>query len=230
MSKSKHLHFSPQSQAWRLTVTFYSPCIYYTPVMLDGLVAYGLNRRATAAEGRPSYTGPGWKRTGIFDDLKRYLFQDSNCSVCTQMIPDIDIPIIESIKKRFDLRHYKLIDFGKHRPRINSSAAPYRNYNKRMPGRLVRQGHWDFIGDGPAIAALISSEIVGIGKDINAGYGWIARANLLAVTATREEILAQRPIPLHLAERYGIEGRHEIRAWKPPYWRRGNQTECVVPE
>ena len=229
MSKSKHAFFSPDSPAWRIAVKFYSPCIYYTPVILDSLVAYAVNRQASAAEGRPSYCGPGWARHGILDTLMRLIWQDSNCSVCTQMIPEVELPINESVKKRFEQRHHRLIDFGRHRRRIATGAAPYRNYDKKMPGKLVGRGHWDFIGDGPAVAALLCSQVVGVGKDINAGYGWVDGFELSRVETDRTAILSGRPIPVHMAQRYGIAGRVEIRSWKPPYWDSRNFAECVVP-
>ena len=234
MSKSKLKYFNKESRAWRISARLYSPCVYYTPVILDALVLWALNRRAAEREGRPSYTGPGLVRGDdreLYEPLRKLIWHDSYCAVCTQMMPAAGvIDIRETIKKRFETRYQHLIDFGRHRRRISTQAAPYRNYDKSMPGRLVDRVFWEFIGDGPAVLELLQTQVVGVGKDVNAGYGWVDYWSLKEADTDRVGILKRRPIPLFLAERYGITGRVEVRSWMPPYWARNRLDECVVPD
>jgi len=225
--KSRHAQFSPRSQAYRLQVRLFSPCVYYSPVVLDSLVAYCLNKESAS---RPFYTGPGWNNHGIWQTLRETIWQDSDCSVCTEFLPASEpVRFLESIKKRFEQRYQHLVDFGKGRKRkINTSAAPYRGYNKPMPAVAVGAGSWHFIGDGPRVLELVGKWAVGVGKDVNAGFGWIDSAECTESDWTREKILAHRPTPVQLARRYGITGRTELRAWRPPYWSSKNIAPCIV--
>lgn len=215
----------------RIRVEFYSPPVYYTPPILDSIVAYCLNRAATAAEGRSSYCGPSWDRQGIWHTLRHLVRQSGGCSICTEMQPEGPVlPARESIKKRFEGRYRHLIDWGGRKAKINTSAAPWRAYDKPMPAHAVLSATWDVCGDIERILSLLNDHVVGIGKDVNAGYGWVRRMTAEAIELPTVEILRRRPVPVAAARHMGIDGgRIEMRAWKCPYWSRANVAECVVP-
>lgn len=214
----------------RVRVEFYSPPVWYTPPLLDSVVAYALNRAATLAEGRASYCGPAWDRTGIWQQLRLLVRQAGGCSVCTELqLEGPDLPARESIKKRFEARYRDLIDWGGKRAKINTSAAPWRGYDKPMPAHAVAAGYWDVSGDIEAILGLLTAHVVGIGKDVNAGFGWVRSLAALPLDVPTVEILRRRPVPVAIARQAGLTGgRIEVRAWKCPYWSRANVTECVV--
>lgn len=216
----------------RIRVAFYSPPVWYTPPLLDSLVAYALNREATLAEGRgASFCGPGWDRQGIWHQLREIVRQAGGCSVCTAFRVDgVELPARESIKKRFEARYRHLVDWGGRKAKLNTSAAPWRAYDKPMPAHACLGGWWDVCGDVARILDLLRSHVVGVGKDVNAGFGWIRQVTAEPIEATTQDILRQRPVPVAIAEQLGIAGgRVEVCAWRAPYWSRANVAPCVVP-
>lgn len=221
-------------QSYNLYIKFYSPMIYYHPPTLDAIIAYCLAKEANDKRG--FYQLPG----KIPDDNKRLDLLHTviehkgggygvPVSSYLQVIGPI-IDFMDSWKKRFESKYAKIADFGKARRRINTASGQYRSYNMPLPAKIIKMGFFSFIGDGERIMKLIDLYIIGIGKKVGEGFGWIDKMELKESQLTWQDILHMRPVPLFLAENHQITGgRKMICGWKPPYWEKRNICECIVP-
>ena len=141
-----------------------------------------------------------------------------------------EIEFLDSWKKRFESKFHHLADFGKARRRIDTSQGKYRSYNMPLPAHVVEEGWWLFVGNGQEVKRLIEDNLVAVGKKSSEGFGWIESLTLIErPEITRKNILVLRPTPKKIAEQYGISGNERIIGWRPPYWKRSNQSICVVP-
>ena len=140
------------------------------------------------------------------------------------------IEYLDSWKKRFHSKHVHLVDFGKARRRINTASGKYRSYNQHLPAKVLDRGSFVFIGNGSVVMELMEDYVPGIGKKVSEGFGWIDGLDLTDSELSWNDILLMRPVPLPVAEKYGISGNRRICGWRPPYWLKTNVCECMVPE
>lgn len=226
-------------ESYLLRVKFYSPMVYYHVPTLDAVISWCL-ARAHADEGAKAFChlplATPEKNYGL-NLLNRVIEHKGGgfgVPVASMLQPDHPPHEFEDAwKKRFESKHARLADFGKARRRINTSSGLYRSYNVPMPAKSLASGWFVFRGDGYVVRDLLETWLIGIGKKVTEGFGWIEEWRLEESALTWREILALRPVPVRLAPHLGIETtgrRQELHAWKPPYWLRRNCELCLMPD
>lgn len=209
--------------------------VYYHQVTLDAIISYCLAREGNMKKQLGNYCIPQSlpPNNNMLNTLHLIIEHKGGafgvpCSSFFQPIDEIT-EYLDSWKKRFESKHVYIADFKNAKRRINTASGQYRSYNNPLPGKVVNAGWFAFIGDGQEVMRLIESNIVGIGKKVSEGFGWIENMELRESELTWKEILAMRPVPLFIAENHGINGNRQIHGWKPPYWLKENICECIVP-
>lgn len=223
-------------RSYKLFIRFYSPMVYYHRLTLDAVISYCLAREDNMKKQFCNYMIPQAlpPNNNVLNTL--HLIIEHKGGFCGVPVSSFLQPIgetaeyLDSWKKRFDSKHVHIADFHKARRRVDTASGKYRSYNNPLPAKAVNAGWFAFIGDGPEVVRLIENNIVGMGKKVSEGFGWIDGIELHDSELTWRDILAMRPVPLHLAENHGITGRHQIHGWRPPYWLKHNICECVVPQ
>ena len=217
-------------QPCELRVKFYSPIVFYDPPILDSLILYCIHRELN--KHRCVYRTVAGVEHGV--DGVQPMYDVIQCTeegvfLSTQFLYEQGVEFLDSWKKRFESKYHYLVDFGKGKRRVNVSQGKYRSYNMPLPAHVVPEGWWLFIGDGGEVKRLIEDNLVAIGKKSAEGFGWVESLTLVErPDLTPRDILALRPIPKPLAEKYNIFGSERVMAWRPPYWKRENQGLCVV--
>ena len=218
-------------QPYELRVKFYSPVVFYDPPILDSLILYCIHRELN--KNRCVYRTVAGEEHGV--DGVRPMYDVIQCTeegvfLSTQFLYERGVEFLDSWKKRFESKYHYLVDFGKGRRRVNISQGKYRSYDMPLPAHVVLEGWWLFIGDGRQVKRLMEDNLVAVGKKSAEGFGWIDSLMLIErPDVARRDILSLRPIPKIVAEKYGILGNERIMAWRPPYWKRKNQSLCMVP-
>jgi len=223
-------------KSYILWLKFYSPPVYYQPPTLDGIISYCLAIEEMRKDGLMIYYAKpqalpahlrGLDRLNFVIDTKGGAFGVSLSSFF-QPIGEVS-EYLDSWKKRFDSEYAQYCNFGHGVRKINTGSGKYRSYNMPLPVKVVSMGYFVFIGDGPEVVRLIRDNIVGIGKKVSEGWGWIDQIELKESNLEWRDVLMMRPVPIHIAANHGIDGARQICGWKPPYWERRNICECVVP-
>ena len=223
--------------SYTLWLKFYSPIVYYQPPTIDAIVSYCLAIEHAKAEGQFTQFCKPQAITGNdagLNDLDKLIVHKGGAfgvpvSSFLQPVGETH-DFFDSWKKRWDSEHSQYADFNKGARKVNTASGEFRSYNMPLPAHTIDAGWFAFIGDGKRVARLIRDNIIGIGKKVNEGFGWIDKIELRDSSLEWKNILKMRPVPLFLAENHGIHGRVQICGWKPPYWDRRNICECVVPE
>lgn len=220
-------------RGYNLFVKFYSPMVFYHLPVFDSIIAYCLARemdrkRSMVFVQRPQQVPE--REIESFQKIIEHHTPFYPVPMSSYLMP-IDEPIdfLDSWKKRFDSKHSNIADFGKARRRIHTGSGPYRSYNMPLPAKIIQVGYFAFIGDGERILELIKNNLVGIGKKISEGFGWIDNVEIKEIDYTCFDIARMRPVPIEMAEKHKIIGRKMMAGWKSPYWLRENICECVVP-
>jgi len=217
-------------RSFELEVKFYSPPVYYTPPTLDALVCCALS--ISQNQERLILLRPKAQNEfslGIDELQASKLIQvRDGVPVASIMLPERELQYLDSWKKRFEGQYVQLCDFGRGRRRISVGSGKYRAYNVPLPAHAMNTARFYFVGQRD-VKDLLAKWLIGIGKKVSEGFGWLRQVRIRPSTVTAEQIFAMRPIPIALAERLGISGHREVCAWRPPYWSRENVQECIVP-
>lgn len=215
--------------AYKLTITFYSPMVYFTPPAFDGVLSYALQKKYHEGRGMIIAARPKEVKTIGLDKLPEYIMQFDDFYLTTQMQPIGEvIEYLDSWKKRFESKYAQLIDFGKAKRQINVASGTFRSYNMPLAGKVVNSAYWEFIGDGEKVLDIIENYLWAVGKKTSQGFGVIKSIALEKINAVAIDILNKRPIPLSIAKQFNIKGQKRLCAYKPPYWL-SEPTECVCP-
>jgi len=99
-----------------------------------------------------------------------------------------------------------------------------------VPYHPGHAGCFAAICDGPAVAGLLNRWVAALGKRTAAGFGWVDAWECAETDMTAEDILRMRPVPVALAEQWGMtEGRVRNVTWRAPYWSK-NAEPCLCPK
>ena len=220
-----------------LWLKFYSPIVYYHLPTLDAIISYCLAIEHARGEGQftqfckpQAITG---KDLGL-NSLDKVIIHKGGAfgvpaSSFFQPVGESH-DFLDSWKKRWDSESAHYADFSRGARKVNTASGEFRAYNMPLPAHTVDAGYFAFIGNGEKVVQLIKDNIIGIGKKVNEGFGWIDKIELKNSSLGWKDILKMRPVPMFLAENHGIQGgRVKICGWKPPYWDIRNICECVVP-
>lgn len=223
-------------RAYKLNIKFYSPMVYFHPPTIDSIIAFCIAKESARKEGLTAYYNQPqalpFHNAGL-DVLHKIIKHKGGAHgvpVASYFQPDQEIEYLDSWKKRFDSAHAKIAHFGHGARRINTASGQFRSYNVPLDTKVVGSGSFFFIGDRQEVLRLLRGNIVGIGKKVSEGFGWIDRLSIEESDFIWRDILRLRPVPVSTAINYGIDGARLVCAWKPPYWKRENICECVVPE
>lgn len=125
--------------------------------------------------------------------------------------------------RRFDLAQSDFIDFGKRKGAVTTSEGMYKGYQVPVFVRHALWVRWYAVGDIERVADLLS-DATHIGKKATQGWG---RVNRWEVEPWPEDWslykdgMLTRALPSEKGILFGV---------RPPYWKRGNQTTCRLPE
>ncbi len=118
--------------------------------------------------------------------------------------------------------------------RIDRSRGFFKDYVLRTP--YICTNSLEFYcalttGTGKDWLHDLLSGLVGLGREINIGFGWINSFQITEQDEDRglvdpETSLAMRPIPITMLQEYGDVERLNFR---PPYWDRSSSQLCAVP-
>lgn len=216
-------------RGYKLNLTFYSPCVFHHPPMLDAILSYCLQRESHRHIGYYAGTWRDREYDGI-NRLPEVLAFHGEIPLATRLQYDANAPMYaDSWKKRFEPKYASLADFGKAKRRIDTSSGQYRSFNMPLPARVIQEAWFFFIGDGTRVQELLDRWIWAIGKKPSEGFGVIKNITLHPWDINELEVLSMRPVPVEIAQSLGIQGMEQYCAWRPPYWGRRNHARCVVP-
>ena len=221
-------------RGYNLYIKFHSPMIFYHLPVFDSIIAYCLAREMDKKRSIVFIQRPQQVPDNEIESFRR-IIEHHTClyplPMASYLMPDnYPIEFLDSWKKRFDSKNSCIADFGKAKRQINTGSGPYRSYNMPLPAKIIQSGYFGFIGDGSRIIELIENNLVGIGKKISEGFGWIDEIELREIDYTCFDIARIRPVPLEMAKNHKITGRIIISGWKSPYWLKDNICECIVPD
>lgn len=115
----------------------------------------------------------------------------------------------------------EMTDAGK----VTPGAGPEKAIDKPVPTLLAREMTWYCVGRKDLVRRLIRV-IPAIGKLRGHGHGTVLRWEVgRAPGVTADWILERRRLPAAVRE-----GAAQKRAIRPPYWHRGQHTDCVEPD
>jgi len=219
-------------RSWKLHVRFYSPCVFYHRPLLDALLSYALERRHQPY--RCMYIAPKWRNrdpVGI-PHLQDVVQCFDDIPLTTQMrAVGPELPYLDSWKKRFHSKDFRLIRWGRGSHKINTASGKYRSYNMPLPAKTINAAWFGFVGDGPAVLDLMRSHLFAIGKKASDGFGIVDEYRLEEADLDAVDILALRPVPLRVIAQKNLplSGEAKQVAYKPPYWDNCNVEACVCP-
>lgn len=222
---------------YKLILDFYSPVVYQAPPMLDSIILYCLYMKYKNKKN--NYNIPGTLKNSKQDIeltkklnnyLKGYIERHENSLLlCSSFIPLSEkIEHTEFWVKKFDTQYLNFLKRGKAK-KIQVGTGFFRSYKMPIFSNCVKNGYFIFKGDGPKIKQIMQSYIIGIGKKVSSGYGWISDMKLKEMKINDNEILKHRPVPLDMAMKEDIVGRVMNVAYKSPYWDFKNMKPCIVP-
>lgn len=211
---------------YKIEFSFYSPLIYFYPPVFDSIILYQVSKRdrkTICCVHKPN---------GFFGEYKdytgEYFEKIEDIPLTSRFIPEHCEDYFDSWKKRFDTKNRAPIQWGKTKKRINVASDKYRSYDMKIPGKVVKKGH--FLISTPMIEEIekyIMNDLFAIGKKRSMGHGIIDSIDIKEVDISVEDILKKRPIPIPVAEKFNITGERIYSAYKPPYWLKSNIVECV---
>ena len=131
---------------------------------------------------------------------------------------------VENWRKRTEIESKNKIQVG---------SGQYKMYNIPMPTQWAESWVFYANGDIKEVERLLTTHISAIGKKCSQGFGHI---NSMSVVPTDHDWgvvkdgMPMRPIPISSASGFDLDC--DVRmyyAYRPPYWHRGNLTECYMP-
>jgi hypothetical protein len=199
--------------------------------MLDALVGYAWLKKNTETICRYITPHKDRRYNSLVDDgVKKHIeFTPEGVPLCTSMMFDDEpVDFMDSWKKRWESKYSTYAAFGKAKRQVNTASGKYRSYNMPLPGKLVKSGYWEFIGE-ESLESLLKETIWGIGKKTSMGFGIVEGYQLDGSENNELYILKNRPVPLKIARQYGIQtGTVKYCSWIYPYWDNKNMTECII--
>lgn len=162
-------------------------------------------------------------------------------ALCSFMFYENALNYISSWKKRWNNKNDDIVYFGKNKKRrIKINEGQFRSYN--MPLDLYKINKvWFYLKSNNInqVQYLIKNCLVGIGKKISIGYGWLASFSIKETNEVNFDNQILRPIPISIINNKELEsnkykdklGICDIKncGWKPPYWLPLNQEVCIYP-
>ena len=217
-------------RAYQLILKFYSPLLISHPPMLDSVIAYALEHKTSQCTGYfERNLGLDKNMLNFPSMIKKYILFIDDVALISELRFDDHIEFLDFSTKKFETKFPDFADFGKAKRRVNIQG--FWSGSRKTPLRCIaaNQAYWYFIGDGGKVWSLFQNYIIGIGKRVNSGWGWIDKIELRMSDFDKIDILKLRPVPAKMAIKYSIDGQHKLCAYKIPYWDRDNVAECVVP-
>lgn len=137
-----------------------------------------------------------------------------------------------SYKKRFNMKHSHIIDFGKKNREVSITRGEFKSVNNPLPLLAVSQLWFFFRSDNVAeVERLISEYITGIGKKISIGYGGFERFSIEPIPDNPFETSIIRPMPVapeSVAALLKAGTKLQMHGYRPPYWLPENQSFCFL--
>ena len=218
-------------KSYVLHVKFYSPLLIQHSPMLDSVVAFCLEHRSNDRQGYITRNlGLDSSSLIFMKPIKDLILHHEDVAVVSELQFDTAIEFTDFSTKRFENKFTNLADFGSARRRVHIQG--FWSRSRKTPVRCIvaNYAHWYFIGDGQGVLDLLKKHLVGIGKRVDSGWGFISDIELQESDLSMTGILKMRPVPVTIADSIGITGPITLCAYKIPYWDRGSVSECVVPD
>lgn len=173
----------------------------------------------------------GYSREEIFDfintDFPINFNPEFNCFEASQIFLTGNIQsFVTSEKKRWnEYQQWRLSD--KEQGNIDVQRGNFKSANIPRVGYAASKAVAYFNGDVNKVLDLLDS-IVGLGKKVNKGYGWIRK---FEITETKDKFFDKllRPLPLDKCTKLNFTGQIKVLRTLPPYHQFVNAIPCVCP-
>jgi hypothetical protein len=221
-----------------MKATFYlsSPVSFTERPVFDSLLYYAY---MTKRVGKYAYLTPtGRELKELLAGVKLPLNMQDGFYLCSYAFFGQSVEGSDSWKKRWESRYDRHADFGRGMRRVNTGSGEYRSYNVPFSALSVERIWFYYDTEQPKqVRELIDDYLVGIGKKVNIGFGWIDRVEYEPAADSAAFRGYCRPLPKDFA-RESIEAifpeypklRIVRGACRPPYWLPENQEEILIPE
>lgn len=125
--------------------------------------------------------------------------------------------------------------------KINVGSGPTTQRMTTVSTVLMREGEWVCATDEPNRVAALLSRLRHVGGDRSRARGLVTDIVIREAGADESVVdrrgVLRRPVPLRLAEAFGLDGDHPDRhraylafaGYRPPYWLASSQDLCLVP-
>jgi hypothetical protein len=213
-----------------------TPVSFTERPVFDALLYYAYMAKRV---GKYSYMTPtGAELRKIIATVKLPLNQQDGFYLCSYAFFGQSVQGADSWKKRWESRYDRHADFGRGMRRVNTASGEYRSYNVPFVALSVDKIWFYYDTEQPAmVRELIDGYLVGIGKKVNIGFGWIDRVEYELARDGAAFRGYCRPLPKqfsgdNLAAIFPEYPKLKIcrGAYRPPYWFPEFQEEIMTPE
>ena len=112
-----------------------------------------------------------------------------------------------------------------HQMNAKTTAGRYKDYRVPVDVRIANNLSAICIGNQAEIERLLSF-VTHVGKKSSQGFGRIAKWEIKPISATVNDVIANRPVPVE--SQLKAEGKLRHATWTSPYWFMGWAKECYV--
>lgn len=206
----------------KITFAMKQPIIFDFPILLDGVLARGLLNK-TKAKDEP-----------IFGVSDLGLSTDANGLPCaSEMFYDSERSFQQTarFRSRFKGKRAHLLKVKKYSEAIDINRGHFKSYDIPFSTVGTREVYFyaKFCDGGYGVAAELLSHVVGIGKKVGAGYGWIENFTIEAAPHVDFNAKILRPTPKRL-NKQDPNALPMFRTWKAPFYDITQAELCLTPK
>jgi len=213
----------------KIEFTIQHTVLQYKPLMLDGLIAkFWLQKyHPESFFNKPMYAPDELFDFSTAKDFPIEFDAEAGCFLASQIFLTGNVQsFITSEKKRWNEQSHWVIS-DKERTGIDTQRGTMKSANIPRTGFVCSGAVAWFCGDADKVAEILQ-DIVGIGKKVSKGYGWIRDVKISACNGNFWDTL-KRPAPLEFAAQKKKTGSIFVMRTMPPYHQQIGAVPCVVP-
>ena len=212
---------------YKITFKFKVPLVYlgHEKPCLDAILSY--------CEYREKYYKSNNIKTPSGKELKQFNldflrknkhgFYETSYIFCDKAIEDSNY-----WRKRWECKFEQFLDNKKN---INTKQGLYKSYNVRFTTYSINEGWFYFNGDIEYIDHLVNNNLIGIGKKVKIGFGWVNSFDIKEVG--NSNCLYYRTLPFKFGKEFcknnNIRYDIQLGSYRVPYWH-GEYEPIIYPK
>lgn len=201
---------------YKCTFKLLSPIVYMDMPVFDSILGYAVYSSMRKITDRKTPQG------SEIDEIELPLRKDAGYGFyyASYMQYDTTVEGVSFWTKRWDTRYDFLVGKG----RISVSSGHFKSYDIPLVIHSCDMVWFYFDGDPDEVSFYIGNYLVGIGKKVKTGYGWIEDFSIEQVKMEQNMCLS-RPLPkLYVVDNFDSLNGIDFKItdnYKFPYWRSG---------